>query len=86
MIAEEVSSASKKYPLVFTSGGVGPTHDDRTYEGVARGLGLGLKEDEELLRCLNKLFPDKPESRRLATVPNPCELIQVTAPGSSGKL
>ncbi|KAJ8683224.1 hypothetical protein QAD02_019016 [Eretmocerus hayati] len=82
LIAKEVSEASINYPLVFTSGGVGPTHDDVTYEGVAKGLGLDLKENEELLHCLRKLFPDKPESRRLATVPDPCELIYVESPDS----
>jgi nicotinamide-nucleotide amidase len=33
---------------IFTSGGLGPTHDDRTVEMVATALGLGLRVDPEL--------------------------------------
>ncbi|XP_058797456.1 FAD synthase-like isoform X2 [Phymastichus coffea] len=84
LIAKEVSELSKAYPLVFTSGGVGPTHDDVTYEAVAKGLGLGLmKQNKSLLESLSQLFPDRPESRRLALVPCPCELVGVVTPGSN---
>ena len=32
-IAKEVADFSQKYTYVITSGGVGPTHDDLTFEG-----------------------------------------------------
>ena len=32
-IAQEIKEFSKKYTHVVTSGGIGPTHDDVTYEG-----------------------------------------------------
>jgi FAD synthetase len=38
VIAETVRAFHQQYDVVFTSGGVGPTHDDITIEGVARAL------------------------------------------------
>src|SRR5262249_29420218 len=39
IIEETVRDFHHKFDVVFTSGGVGPTHDDITIEGVARALG-----------------------------------------------
>ncbi|XP_017758416.1 PREDICTED: FAD synthase-like isoform X2 [Eufriesea mexicana] len=76
-IAKTTLDASKEYSIVFTSGGVGPTHDDVTYEGVAKGLGLKLERHEELVDIYVNLFPNNKEAQHLAIVPKPCELIYV---------
>ena len=48
IIGKEVSEFSKQYDFVFTSGGVGPTHDDVTMEGIARGFAVRLIRHPQL--------------------------------------
>ncbi|XP_023216373.1 FAD synthase-like isoform X2 [Centruroides sculpturatus] len=54
VIAEEVLSCSKTFTFVLTSGGIGPTHDDLTYEGVAKAFKEPLVENKILLEILQK--------------------------------
>src|SRR5436309_4412163 len=55
LIAAEVAAQSRDFDVVFTSGGVGPTHDDVTIEGVARALGVPVVRDPRLVRLLEQL-------------------------------
>ena len=65
VIAEAVQSIAPHFDVVFTSGGVGPTHDDVTIAGVARGLGRGVIRHPTLESKLREFFGDKVNAARL---------------------
>lgn len=75
-IAEAVRDAANAADVVFTTGGVGPTHDDCTMEGIARAFGVGLVNDPELVRLLVEVWKAPPsEARmRMARVPEGAEV------------
>jgi nicotinamide-nucleotide amidase len=57
---EEALRAGLEHDLLVVSGGLGPTHDDRTIELLARAAGVGLRVDEDLATGIEEL------SRRIA--------------------
>jgi len=71
VIAETVAASSALADLVFTTGGVGPTHDDMTMEGVARAFGVPLVQHPELEQALRSRMGDRLTSAalRMAEVP-----------------
>jgi len=76
-VAEEVRAASARYDVVFTSGGVGPTHDDVTLEGVADGFGVALERHPHLVALLRALYGERCTDDHLimARVPAGAELL-----------
>ena len=76
-IAAAVRDFQGRFDVVFTSGGVGPTHDDVTMEGVARGLGRRVIRHPAIEGRLREYLKDKVNAARLkmAEVPEGSELI-----------
>ncbi|MEM9839822.1 MAG: molybdopterin-binding protein [Pseudomonadota bacterium] len=75
--------------IVFTSGGIGPTHDDITADAVAEALGVSIGEDEAALAVLQKHYDAKgeeltPARRRMARVPEGASLIPNSVSGAPG--
>ncbi len=49
---------SNGYDLVFTTGGLGPTHDDKTLMGVAMAFDLPLQLNDEALKIVTRQYSD----------------------------
>lgn len=76
-IAATVRRLSSSFDVVFTSGGIGPTHDDVTYEGVAAAFGRPLVFHAPTLDLMAAHYAAKGRalndaSRRMALVPDGC--------------
>ena len=71
-IADAVRSLAGAHDYLFTSGGVGPTHDDLTMEGVARAFGVPVVRHPEIERLLRAYYGARLEERnlRMADVPD----------------
>ena len=77
-IARAVHECAAGFDFVFTSGGVGPTHDDVTIEGVARAFDRRVVRLPELEAMLRGYFGDGVNEARLrmADAPEGSELIR----------
>jgi len=77
VIARDVAMLSQSFDHVFTTGGVGPTHDDVTIEAVAQGLQRRVVVHPELEAILDQHWGDRPPAARvkMASVPEGAELL-----------
>ncbi|XP_061462722.1 FAD synthase isoform X2 [Rhineura floridana] len=55
-IADEISSFASRFTYVLTSGGIGPTHDDVTFEAVAQAFGEKVFPHPEMVELVKKFF------------------------------
>lgn len=86
-IINTVNECRANYHYVFTTGGIGPTHDDITALAVAKAFGRELVRDKKAEALLHAIY--KPEDRnearmKMADIPKGAELIDnpvSTAPG-----
>jgi molybdenum cofactor synthesis domain-containing protein len=77
VIAQDVVAFSRMFDYVFTSGGVGPTHDDVTIEAVASGLQRRLIIHPDLYALLQQHWVERPSAARekMASVPEGAQLL-----------
>ncbi|XP_035249052.1 FAD synthase isoform X1 [Anguilla anguilla] len=89
VIANEVAALSPLYTHLITSGGIGPTHDDVTFESVALAFGERLHAHPELTRLVEQFFgvadPDS-AAMKLAMVPESSRLNYGTDPQTGQQL
>lgn len=87
-IAEAVNAARRTTDYLFTTGGIGPTHDDITVDAVAAALGVDVVIHPRARAMLDGYYADKgglTDARlRMARVPDGGELIENRMSGAPG--
>lgn len=75
-IVETLQRLTKKYDFIITTGGIGPTHDDITYEAIGKAFDVPVAIDPILKQKMAKYGSGKPKSEeayaaqlRMATIP-----------------
>lgn len=86
MIVDTVNELRAKYTYVFTTGGIGPTHDDITVESIAAAFGVAVEKDAGTAKAFEEHFGDRVNDAllKMAHFPAGAELIPNTlsiAPG-----
>jgi molybdenum cofactor synthesis domain-containing protein len=78
IIARHLSELRAQYDLVFTTGGVGPTHDDVTHKAVAKAFGRPIVRSPELAELITGLLADRVTEGHLqmADIPDGATLLQ----------
>lgn len=79
-IVEAVNALRTRYSYVFTTGGIGPTHDDITSDCIAKAFGVGISHHPEAVEILETYFKqigrEPNEARmRMARIPHGASLI-----------
>ena len=88
-IVEAINALRAKYTYVFTTGGIGPTHDDITADCVAKAFGVALPYHPEVVAILKermaKIGGELNEARmRMARIPEGAALVVNKVSGAPG--
>ena len=86
-IISAVNELRKKFDYVFSTGGIGPTHDDITAESIAKAFGVRLVQDERAFQMLEEHYGIEeltPPRAKMSMIPDGATLIPnpvTAAPG-----
>ena len=88
-IVEAVNALRSRCTYVFTTGGIGPTHDDITADAIAKAFGVSIDVDARAVAVMRPAYEQRgmhltPARLRMARIPNGATLIANTvsfAPG-----
>jgi len=87
-IVEAVDTLRARNDYLFTTGGIGPTHDDITVDAIAAALGVGVVHHPGALATLERYYESRgglTEARkRMARVPEGADLIENRMSGAPG--
>ena len=87
-IVEAVNALRARSDYLFTTGGIGPTHDDITVDAIAAALGVGVVHHPRAMAMLEGYYATRggmSETRaRMARVPDGAELIENRLSGAPG--
>lgn len=89
VVVDAVNTLRAKYSYVFTTGGIGPTHDDITADCIAKAFGVGIDVDQRALDLMLPAYKARgvevtPARLRMARIPDGADLVEnsiSTAPG-----
>jgi molybdenum cofactor synthesis domain-containing protein len=77
-IVAALNALRAAYDFVFTTGGIGPTHDDITADAVARAFGVGIGYHPEVYALLEARYPPgefNDMRKRMARIPHGASLV-----------
>lgn len=86
-IIEAVNTLRKRYDYVFTTGGIGPTHDDITTDSIAKAFGVESRIDDDALDKMKSFLDGKELSEpllKMLRIPEGGELIYSPATKAPG--
>lgn len=88
-IAAAVTALRSRYDYLFTTGGIGPTHDDITADSIAKALGVAIDIDPRAQEVLKSHYARRgldltPARLRMARIPEGASLISNSISGAPG--
>ncbi len=86
-IIDAVNSLRKRYDYVFTTGGIGPTHDDITTDSIAKAFGVEARIDDDALEKMKEFLAGKELTApllKMLNIPEGGELIYSPATKAPG--